>query len=76
MLVTADGVPQDNLAAAVIVHVGNDRLIQPWHSGVMSTPSPAARRFSGILEYGLLWLLMLCASVLGLGYLAFSTVKF
>ena len=43
---------------------------------VMSTPSPAARRFSGILEYGLLWLVVLCASVVGLGYLAFSTVKF
>jgi hypothetical protein len=42
----------------------------------MSTPSPAARRFSGIFEYGLLWLLVLCASVVGFGYLAFSTVKF
>jgi hypothetical protein len=42
---------------------------------VMSTPSPAARRFSGILEYGLLWLVVLCASVVGLGYLAFSTVR-
>jgi hypothetical protein len=42
---------------------------------IMSTPSPA-RRLSGILEYGLLWLLVLCASVVGLGYLAFSTVGF
>jgi hypothetical protein len=40
----------------------------------MSTRSPAAWRLSGILEYGLLWLLVLCASVVGLGYLAFSTV--
>jgi len=43
---------------------------------VMSTPSPAARRFSGILEHGLLWLLVLCATVLGCGYLALNAVKF
>jgi hypothetical protein len=42
----------------------------------MSTPSPAARRFSGILEYGLLWRLVLCATVLGFGYLALNAVKF
>ncbi len=29
-----------------------------------------------MLEYGLLWLLVLRASVVGFGYLAFSTVKF
>ena len=81
MLVAPDSVPQgferrvDNVAAAVIVHVGNYRLIQPRQSvgafhallqrswqDVMSTPSPAARRFSGILEYGLFWLLVLCTS--------------
>ena len=41
MLVASDSVPQsferrvDNLAAAVIVHVGNYRLIQPRQSGVI-----------------------------------------
>jgi hypothetical protein len=38
VLVASDSVPQgferrvDNLPAAVIVHVGNYRLIQPWQS--------------------------------------------
>jgi hypothetical protein len=41
VLVASDSVPQgferrvDNLAAAVIVHVGNYRLIQPRQSGVI-----------------------------------------
>ena len=52
------------------------RFGSAFGGNVMSTPSPAARRSSGILEFGLLWLLVLCATVLGFGYLAFSTVKF